>query len=181
MSVGIVFSLTNGGPAITTLVDHGSAANGIASSATEIFIRHDGSNPITNVGLYLRQVSGTYSGSFTAPADVAEILAWGDGVTAAAFGGFQCNFDAVGTYPADTWPTYSVPTSTNGSVFKTGVGDTEGNAVILPVATGASVAGSIQAGSSPNVRFKTRVAVPADEDTVGIRQFEWVIRYNFSS
>jgi hypothetical protein len=178
--MGVIFSLSADGPSITTLVDHGSAANGIASAATEIFIKNTYSNPITSVGLYLRQVSGTYSGSFTATADLAEVLAWGNGVTAATFGGFQCNFDAVGAYPVGTWPTYlGMGTSVNGAVFKTGVGDTEGNAITLPVATGTSIAGSILAGSS--VKFKCRVEVPADEDTVGIRQFEWVLRHNFTS
>jgi len=179
--MGLIFSYTNGGVGISTLIDHGSAANGVASSSTEIFIRHEYSNPITNVGLYLRRVSGTYSGSFTATADVAEILAWGDGADADAFGGFQCNFNAVGLYTPEVWPTYSTPIATNYSVFKTGVGDSEDNAITLPVATGASAAGTIQAGSSPNVRFDTRCVVPADEDTVGIRQFEWVVRYNFTS
>lgn len=184
--MSIIFSLTNGGAQIETLLDHGNASNGSSSTAIEVFIRHDYSNPITNVGLYLRQVSSTYSGSFTSAADLAEILSWGDGADANAFGGLQCNFDAVGSYPEGSypegsWPTYSTPAPTNGAVFKTGTGDTEDNAITLPVATGAVSAGTIQAGSSPNVRFKVQTSVPADEDTVGIRQFEWVVRYNFTS
>ena len=180
MAVYIIWSLTNGGIAISDTIDHGSAANGSETTEKEFFVRHNGNNSITNVGLYIRQFSGTYTGSFTASTDIAEVLSWGDGNTLSDFGGFMVNQNAITSY-ATGWPTYDSKSPSGGFVHRTGVGDSEGNAVDIATTTGASVAGEIQAGSSPNVRFKTKVAVPSNEATIGVRQWETVLRYSYTS
>lgn len=179
MALNIVWSYSNGGDPITTIVDHGNASNGSETTYKEIFLRHDGANSITEAGLYIREFSGTYSGSFTPSADLAEILAWGDASTASTFGGFFSNF-LPDTY-ATGWPTYNSKTPTGGVAYRTGVGDSEGNAVLIPTTTGALAEGEIQTGTSPNVRFAVRVSVPDAEDTLGIRQWDHVLRFNFTS
>lgn len=183
MTVNITWSLTNGGTALSDDVDHGNGSNGQTLSAQEIFIRHDGANPITGAGLYIRQYSGTYAGGASAALDLAEMLAWGDASTATTFGGFQVNMNALGSYPTVDWPTLTVKTAASGKgyVCRTGVGDSEGNAVQLTTSTGASPAGQVAAGSSPNVRFKCRIVMPSAEDTTGVRQFDQVLVYTFTS
>lgn len=183
MAVNVIFSLTNGGEAISDIVDHGNVSNGSASSDLELYLRHDGANSITNAGLYIRQKSGTYSGSFTASDDFAELLEWGDAATESAFGGFHINFNAEGTYAeyAAGWPTYDNKSPSGGYVFRTGVGDSEANAITIPTTTGATSNGTIQAGNSPNVRYKVRGVVPDTENVLGIRQWDTVCVFNFTS
>lgn len=182
MSVSIIWSLTNGGDPLTSIVDHGNSSNGQVTTAKTIYIRHDGSNDITDAGLYIRQFSGTYQGAATAAADIAEILSWGDQIIESDFGGFQINFDAVGGFPSASWPTYSTKSPTNGNVHRNGVGDSESNAIEIPgTVTGATADGTIQAGTAPNVRFQVRVAVPASENVIGIRQWDQVLKYTFTS
>ena len=191
MSINIIFSLTEGGSPLTSTVDHGNAANGDSTTAKTVFLRHDGASEITSVGLYLRQYSGTYSGTRSSAADFSEIIGWGDESASDDFGGFQVNYNATGlggggSFRSSSWPIYSdksvsVSGSTVGFVHRTGVGDSEGNAVTLPVTTGASSAGVIPAGSSPGVRFQSRIVVPVNEDQIGIRQFDQILRFSFTS
>ena len=179
--VDIIWSLTNGGSALTTVLNHGNLSNGQNTVAQEIFLRHNGINPITSCGILTRQFSGTYSGGKSAAVDFAEFLSWGDQSTLAGFGGIQFNMDAVGAYPAAAWPTYASKTPTNGETVRTGVGDSVSNAITIPAVTGATANGTIQAGASPNVRLGMRVHIPADEDTVGVRMVDTVMIYNFTS
>lgn len=183
MSVSIIWSTSAGGTGISDIVDHGSAENGGQTTDQEIFIRHDGDNPITNVGFYIRKYSGNYSGSFTPTSDLNEIISWGTENLEADFGGFMVNFNAEGGYPAEDWPVYNNKTPTNGFVHRDGVGDSEVNAVEIPTVTGAAVAGEIQADADTGngVRFKVRVEVPSNENEIGIRQWETVLRYSFTS
>lgn len=181
MSVNVIWSYTNGGDSISSTIDHGNASNGDTTTGLELFLRHDGDNEITSVGLYIRDFSGTYSGDATASNDLSELLAWGDASTSSAFGGFQVNFDAVGSYPTASWPLYNSKTPSNGFVHRTGTGDSELNAVSIPTATGATTAGEIPSGNSPNVRFKVRIQVPTSEDTAGVRQFDQVVKFSFTS
>ena len=181
MSVSIIWSSTVGGEAITSIIDHGNAANGAATTPEEIFIRHDGGSNITNVALYIREYSGSYSGSATAAADIAEIINWGDQTAEDDFGGFFINFNAATSY-ATGWPTYSDKSPTGGFVHRTGYGDSESNAIDLPTSTGATATGEIQTGSAaPGVRFQAKIAVPTNEDTAGVRQWETVLRYTYTS
>lgn len=187
MAVSIIWSLTNGGESISDLIDHGNLSNGSQSGGQTIYIRHDGTNKITNVGLYMRAYSGVYGGSFTATGDLNELISWGNGVAANTFGGFLINMDAIGGFPSTSWPIYTDKSIDlgggviGGFVHCTGQGDSEGNAVELSARSGATIDGEIQAGSSPNVRIQVAVAIPILEDTVGIRQWDQVLRYNYTS
>ena len=184
--VNITWSLSNGGAAISDYVDHGQVSNGNSSTAEEIFLNHDGAAVITGVALYIREFSGTYNGDATATADFAELIAWGDASTAATFGGIQINWDnanlsLLGAYDSGNWPTFAAKTPTYGMVHATGVGDSDENAVTLPLATGVTNAGQLDIGAAPNVAFQMRVQVPSDEDTVGVRLWDQVIKYNYTS
>jgi hypothetical protein len=180
MSVSIIWSLTNGGSAISNYVDHGDLSNGSSSSGQEIFVRHDGTAKITDVAFYIREYSGTYNGDATSSNDFTEIIAWGDAATAAAFGGVMINWDATGGYAA-AWPTYNDKEPGSSNVHRTGVGDSLDYAITLPTSTGAATAGEIISSAAPNVRFKMRIDVPTDEDTVGVRLFDQVCTYTYTS
>jgi len=186
MGVSIMWSLTNGGESISELVDHGNISNGAATGPATLYLRHDGVNNITNVGLYIRAYSSTYGGSFTATGDFNEILSWGNGATDDAFGGFEVNLNASGGFLTSSWPSRSEKTvlvggKIAGFVHYPGYGDSEPNAVELSSLTGAIDDGEIQPGNSPNVRLKVRIVAPTDEDTIGYRQFDQVLRFNFTS
>jgi len=181
MSVNIIWSLTNGSAAISSTVDHANASNGANTTAKQFFIRHDGVNEITDVGLYVREFSSTYTGSATSVADIAELLSWGDDGTVDGFGGFMINMDSTNNFPDAVWPVWNSKSPTNGAVFRTTVGDNAVNAVDITTDTGATATGTIQTGSSPNVSFQCRIEVPENEDTIGYRQFDQVLTYTFTS
>lgn len=179
MTVSITFSTTNGGSAITSL-DNGIATAGSPTAEQEIFIRHDGENQISNCGFYLAAKSGTYGGDFSAAADLAEMLEWGDATTEASFGGFLVNMDATGGYT--TWPTYSSKSGTSYNTCRTGAGDSSTNKILLAVNMGLTgSAGTLQTGDEPNVRFKCRIAIPSDEGVLGVRQFDQKLHFVYTS
>jgi hypothetical protein len=181
MSVNIIWSLTNGGDSIADTLDHGNVSNGSTSAPIqELFLRHDGTNSITDAGIYVREVSTTYGGGFTAATDLAELLEWADAAVANDFGGVMVHFDAAGGY-ASAWPTVTTKDATNTGLHRTGTGDSAANAITIPTATGATAAGTVQAGNSPNVRFQVRIQVPTSEDLIGVRQYEHIVKYNFTS
>jgi hypothetical protein len=182
-AVSIIWSTTNGGTALSATEDCGSKANGETTTSKEFYLRHNGSNVITNVGLYIREFTGTYSGAATSSADIAELLAWGDASTADSFGGAMINMDAINSYPTAQWPTLSSKDTTYGAVLRTGVGDSEGNAVTLSKNTHSSTGtdGEVPVGGSPNVRFAVRISVPNNEDTLGVRQVDLIATYSFTS
>jgi hypothetical protein len=180
MAVNITWSSSNGGAAISDPLDHGTGGNGDALPAQTIYLEHDGVNQLTSCGFYLGEKSGSYGGDFSAPADFAELLAWGDG-TGDDFGGFQINMDAAGAWPISAWPTSGDKQPTNGSSFFTGVGDSLTNKIPLAVSMGIPTPGTIQAGSAPNVRFQARIEVPVNEDTVGFREVDQKLRFTFTS
>lgn len=179
--VTIFWSLTNGGPAISAPLDHGTDAAGITLTTQEIFLRHNGVNQITNCGFYAAAYSGSYIGAYSPSLDLAELFEWGDGATAAAFGGFQINMDAISGYLGN-WPGWNDKSGSTYNVFRTGFGDSVVNKILLATEMGLiSAAGIIQTGSSPNVRFKARVQLPTDETGAGTRQFDQRLRFVYTS
>ena len=174
---GIIFSYTNGGPSISSSVDHGPSDNGDSTIEKEFFLRHTYLNNITGVGFYLRPTTATYSGDFTAVKDYDELIAWGDGADLPSLGGFQYNFSADTAYPIDSWPL----SPGVGDSHRTGFGDSAATALGLPTSTGVVHFGEVQTGLAPNVRFKMRIKVPENASTTGIRQVEQVMLYNYTS
>jgi hypothetical protein len=180
MPVAITWSSTQGGSALSEPLSHGSIAAGNTLPAQQVYLRHDGVNQITNCKFYVSQYSGAYTGGATAAADIAEALAWGDGITLASFGGFQVNMDKAGGFPSGSWPTFSSKQPSNGSAFFTGAGDSADNAILLSSAMGLTSAGLLQTGT-PDVAFQCRVHIPSDEGITGIRQFDQKLRYTYTS
>jgi len=181
MAILITFSATNGGSSITSNIAHGNTSNGLTTTGQEIFIRHDGLNSITAAKLYIRPYTGTYSGDASANLDFLELLSWGDNLTLNDFGGFQINMNAIESYTAGDWSSYDNKDRTHGYVCRTGIADSVGNAVLLSTGTGVATAGVIVAGSTPNIRFKSRVQVPTNEDTVGVRLWDQVLLFTYTS
>lgn len=186
MAVNITWSLTEEGTSVTSL-DHGSGSNGDlvangggAASGLEIYVRHDGTNNITDAGFYIAPKTGTYGGGFNATDDYAELLAWGDGDND-DYGGFEVNMNSSGVYPDSDWPVSGTKQPTYGSAFYTGVGDTVDNKVLLAITMGVSVPSEGVLTSGLDARFKCRVRIPPNEDTVGVREFDQKLRYTYTS
>jgi hypothetical protein len=185
MSLVITWSETNGGDPISDVLSHGGQAVGNGDQTIEktIYIRHNGVNPITSCSLYVNEYSSTYTGTFTPSDDKAELISWGDAGSSGSWGGLMLNMNATGGFPVASWPTFADKTTTDGYGFnvRTGVGDSNGTGVTIPTVTGATSSGTIQAGSSPNVRFQMRFKIPQNLMTPGIRLFDTVLKFSFTS
>lgn len=184
MSISLTFSNSNGGIGLSSPLDHGNIANGSTTVPQVIYIRHNGVNPITGATLFCSNVdTGEYAGSATPIVDKSELISWGDAVNSGDFGGVQFNFNAAGSFSNTSWPAFATKTTADnlGYTIRTGIGDSSSNGIAIPAATGATSLGTIQAGASPNVRFKARIVVPANENTLGIRQFKMSLTFNFTS
>lgn len=190
MSVQIVWSLTNGGSSLDEPIDHGDNTSGNTLTPKTIYIRHTGDNPITSCAFFVRPYTGTYSGDATATDDFNEIIAWGDDVDAGDFGGFQINMnaDATPSFPAASWPTLANKTTvdTLGETFRSGTGHGVSEAEAVPLQkemynTAGGVDGEIPTGTAPNVRFQARIVVPTNEAVSGVRLFEQVLKFTYTS
>ena len=185
MTVNITWSSTEGGSSIaeslgggSTGVDHSSAAAAAATTERELWISHDGANSITNAGFYLGEFSGTYGGTATKAADVAELLAWGDEVIEANWGGMLIHFSGGG---GSGWPVYSSKSPTNADTFRTGVGDSSSNKILVESTMGTAVTGTgIIAASDTDAQFFMKFQVPTGEST-GIRQVDQVLHFTYTS
>lgn len=184
MAVSLIFSSTNGGVSLSAPVDHGNIANGSITVPFTIYVRHNGANSITSVRLFcVATDTGEYAGDATASNDMSELLGWGNAGASGDFGGIEINLNASGTFPGSSWPTFSNKSTVDGFGFtiRAGIGDSSSNGILVPTATGATSLGTIQAGSSPNVRFQMRIVVPQNENTLGIRQFKTSFTFNYTS
>ena len=183
MPVSLTLSSTSNGTSMDEPLDYGNKPNGQTTSTQTIYIRHDGAASITDVGFYIDTYSGAYSGDATAAADYAELKAWGDATTASTFGGLQINQNAINNFPAASWPsvTNKVTADTYGAVFTSTNGSTSLDTIdLLGAVVGAGSAGEI-AEDEVDVRFQTRIQVPTDEDVVGVRLFDFVIIFSYTS
>jgi hypothetical protein len=189
MTVEITWRDADDGDPITDKLDHGSVNNGAESTGKIIWIRHNKDNPLTDVALYIRQCSSTYSGNFSALSDFMELLSWGDADEADDFGGFLINFLAEpdSAFPIEGWATVAEKfplgpdgIQCGGFVHCTGTGDSADNAVLLPTTTYASAEGVLQNGIT-NVRFKTKVIIPTNEKDIGYRQWDQILRFNYTT
>jgi len=155
MVVSITWALSSNGDAISDK-DWGALAAGSASSPVQLYLRHDGENPITNCGFYLRPVQEGYTGSNSPLEDYQELLSWGDDDK-----GVLLSFDSITYYPHDN-------TS----------GKDPSNAIELP-------SGSIGAGAESMVYLKLSIPVSIGSPPVpvaaGTRQFDHVFRYSYTS
>jgi hypothetical protein len=185
MSVSITWSSTSGGSTISNLA-HGNASNGANTTAQQIYVRHDGAAEITDCVFYFGQKTGLYTGNATAADDFTELVSWGDGATANAFGGIQINMDAVNGFTGGaTWGmSESQKTASDGLKYtaRTSVGDSSGAGIPLRQEMSSSMTGDqiIPAGVV-DASFQLRLKVPQDEATIGIRQFDQILSYVYTS
>jgi hypothetical protein len=160
MTVALTYSTDPGGDAIGTPYDFGEIANGVQSSALELYISHDGTNPITDCGFFIAAYGGAgYDGNAGVTADYNELIDWGDDDE-----GFQIAQNA-------TTPSYSS--------CKTNSGDSASNAIALTAASGVTEAPDMNAGSEAHI--KVRVSVPASETTTGIRYAQLHMKFSYTS
>lgn len=178
MSVTLTWSQDNGGGAISS-VYHGSGSASETLTEKLLFIRHNGISPITQCKFYLAPYAGIPTTDYT------EILGWGDAETAADFGGLLLNMNANGGFPSHHWPTYDDKYDGTGNkynVFRTGVGDTSDNGILLPVTMGLiGSAGVLQAGDAPNVSFKCKIQIPSTVSVTGTRRFDHRLKFSYTS
>ena len=197
MAGNITWSLTDSGPATVEPRDMGIISQpGLfakVSTTQQHFVRHDGGNPITGVGFYLQEYSGTYNGSTSSAADFAELLALGDSGTPLGFGGIQFAYN--NTEPLATFDMDQLSASNKGDIgslaatdyainIRTGHGDSLVKAIPLPSqgasGSGAGTAGEIQSGEN-DVNFYTRLLIPKDIGGIGVREVDIAITYTFTS
>jgi hypothetical protein len=190
MAVNIHWASDDNGTDITQALDHGNSSVGSTTSEQTIYIYHDGTNDLTSCAFYLDQYSGIYSGGASASEDLEELLGWGDSALAASFGGYQINMDAANSFAA-AWPDES-----NHNVGLTGFvfnntdsqGDLLANGITLAAAMqsdGLGTAGLCPAnppnGYGTGYLFKARIEVPSNEIILGVRQFDLVMSYSYTS
>jgi len=174
MVVSITWSGTSGGDAITEPISHGNIGNGSAAADLDLYIRHDATaGPITDAGFFMQPYSGTgYTGVGT-QTDYIEIMGWGSTSTSTNDGGFYLNQDAVGTHPEAGF-----------IVHEPGTGDSSNKLDLSTAAITGTGTGTYQDGEIPlggEAHVKVRLAVPAYEDTAGIRFFDHILAYTFTS
>jgi hypothetical protein len=156
MVVAITWSLSQGGGALTPPIAHGNLGPNEAGTAVDIYIRHDGTEKIYDCGFYL------------ANHDSAEVLGWGNNGTNEH--GFQIDMNTHAGSPG--WTS-----------FKTGVGDTSGNAIAVDgnskYNSGDGVDGEIATGTEAHI--KVRTVVDPTETVAGTREWDQVLAYTYTS
>jgi len=197
MSVTIHWALDNNGTDIIQPLEH-SRTNDLLENNTEteekeIYIYHDGANDLTNCSFYLNPFSGTYEGHKSAMLDFEELLEWGNSADVDDFGGYMINMDAANSFTAN-WPSNSSHSIGNSSVlsFVFNNSDSLGNksSNSIPFHANMLANGNGETGVCPanapygygaNYKFKCKIKIPKNENEVGTRQFDLVMRYTYTS
>jgi hypothetical protein len=170
MSVDITWSESQAGAAITPPLVWSSIANG-GSSSDELYITHDGVEKITACEFYIQAYTGTYSGSFDAATDYAELLDWGGAVVTEGFLIDQNTESGV----ADP-QTHKSTQGTSTTAFAL-----SRNCIIG--AAGAGTAGEIEGSSigTEEAHVTVSIAVPSSESSAGTRQFDQCLAFTYTS
>ncbi len=169
MTVSMSFSTVAGagGTPISLPQSGGTISPGASSSVMDIYVYHDGANPITNVKFYMLPYSaGVYPGTRTASDDYDLVIGWGD----AATGGFYVNQNLAGGHPPGSY-----------TVFETGVGDTLATGITLSSLAmyAGDTSGTLEAGDYAHLKF--RIDVPGAEATTGTVYFDLLFSYTATS
>jgi hypothetical protein len=176
MTVSVSYSTVagSGGEPIALPQSAGTISPGAQSSALDFYIYHDGSNSITNCRFYMLPYSaGVYLGAESAQDDYDKIIGWGDTsypVDAYSGGGVYMNMNGVASYPDSSY-----------QVFRTGNGDTLGNAITLSnnAVLPSGAAGEIP--SSSYAHIKVRIDIPSTETSTGTLYFDVLMAYSATS
>lgn len=167
MVVSIIWSETQDGAAWSEPIDSGEIPTGESgSSLDEVWIRHTGTNKITNCAFYIQAYTGSYTGGASASDDYNELITWGNDSATDGFLIDQETFDGTETFVT----------------HKTGQGTS-----VAPITldgksespSGGGTNGEIAASADHKIQFK--ITVPSAEDTAGTRQFDQVLKYTYTS
>lgn len=172
-----------------TGLDFGVAVNGDYSPVQEIKIRHDGQAKIVGLSYYLQPYSGIYGGQFSPNSDYARLIELGDmygnygihvdeNYSGAPFGG---SFFKIRSGNGDNYLNRrTIPSSAmyhyNSITQQTTLPSSPENGT---VGRDDNSTESLQLGNRANLRF--RIAIPPTESDGGIRQFDIVFAYVFTS
>lgn len=183
----LTFSELHNGPGATQPLSLGAAPNGgIANSPKVLFLRHDQTLAITNVGFFISAYTGAEVTAAEAAANLEEIRDWGDANTPAGFGGVQINQDAAAGFPDASWPAVGFPNGTtgNGARFNRSQGMSSTESILLRTSSRATATGQIPAtlaGVVPNISVQFRVRIPDSVTTPGVRFYSLRVSYTFTS
>jgi hypothetical protein len=190
MAVNVYWASDNAGTAIVEPLDHGTVSPGNASTPQTVYIWHDGDYDLTSCAFYMAEYSATYSGTASAAADFAELLAWGDAASGTNWGGYCVNMNASGAFstPYPSFGTLSVSGLSYCFSSGSGMGSESAEAIALPAemdGDGGGEAGVVPAnppnGYGTNYKFQSKIIVPSSETTGGIRQFDLVLSYRYTT
>lgn len=165
----------------STGVDIGVVANDAVSNTQNLYIRHNGTQKITGASLFIQAFTGTYGGNYTSSADYARLQALGD-----LDYGLQFDEDWNRATPFNVL--YQIKTgagdsfATRRTVASTSmVRDNSGSEVDGSAAVAGEVGPAGNTVLGDNAHLKYRIAIPASETDGGLRQFDLVIAYNYTT
>jgi hypothetical protein len=173
LSVSVRYAPTPAGSPYSLPENAGTLSPGDQSSVINTYISHDGTVKISDCAIYILPYSaGVYLGAGTAQDDYNLLIGWGDSsYPASSGGGLYVNMNHAGGFPSGDW-----------AVFRTGVGDSIGNAITLTdtaISTGLAATGEIQAGGEAHLRW--RLDVPASYTGTGIGYIDTLMYYTSTS
>lgn len=143
-------------------INNGNVANGYETYPEDIYIRHTNTHEITDCKFYLDAYSGEYNGKKTAALDLTELIEWGD---SDASKGFLIDTNHDGTFDYN---------------LRTGQMDSSVNGVALnDVDAGGSNPDDI--GPDGEGHIKVKIAVPSSVTSSGVRQFDFLMSYSYTS
>jgi hypothetical protein len=194
MTVNISISSTSGGDPLPEVVDLGQVSPGYATTAYDLYIRHDAENfKISDCAFYVVRYTGSnYTGAEDPDTDYSEIISWGDTTYAddPTANGVEIDLpvndnDHGGLYLNQVHPTYD---DAEWYVVHTGYGSDSNNSIQLlstainDVGTGSAVDGEIPLNGEAHIQ--TRWDMPKNlpvGSNAGIRFIQMVMAYSYTS
>jgi hypothetical protein len=195
--VSLTLSRTEAGTQVSDLLqggstgcDLGTVANDSVSTTQELYIRHNGLSKITSAAYYVQPYSGVYGGNYDPATDYAKMLALGD-LTPGNFGlmydedwnsspqftsfykvktGFADSFATRRNFPNSMMMYFNTVTSAKTD---------PGSPVVGEMGPNDNGVTAQALGNRALLRF--RLGLPSTEVDGGVRQYDTVIAYTYTS
>ena len=173
MVVSLTWASTSGAVQVADPVDHHTIAANSAGVVSNLYVRHDGVNKITNCSWLIQPYTGSgYAGLNGQIADYNEIVGWGDvyyagGAWTGTKGGFIINQDAAGSFPVGS-----------DDYIYTDHGTTGHGIQLSALSTSTSAAGEINAGDESHIQVN--IFVPSGASS-GLRFIDQRLTYDYTS
>ncbi len=192
MTVSISIANTSGGDPLPEVVDLGQVSPGYATSAYDLYIRHDAESfAITDCVFYVVRYTGSnYTGAEDPDVDYSELIAWGDTTYAddPTANGVEIdtpvnNNNHGGLYMNQVQPAFI---DANWSVTRTGNGSNSSNSIEL-LQTAINIGSPTGDGEIPlngEAHIQTRWDMPTplpSGSNAGIRFIQMVMAYSYTS